>query len=385
MKIRSSRKHAMLHKVTLLISLCNIATANARSTGCNTSFLNQPPSDMQSVIKCTSRKKNVSLSFRTRDIIALVPPNKISIDGVQKRGVASNNTGRIFKPSCVSFDSNHRYFHNQFKEDDYKNNVKPFPLSVSRGGGEESVNDASEKPKKTKLIASLFVLAILGTLISMNRGAIAAFDFKEVLATQLDTLSSMGTKGLIAYIFAFMVWELVVGVTTPVETAAGMAFGFQKGIVANAIGKTSGAILAFLLGRFVLKDYVTKKLESNEYMELVKDSITRTPIRVALIWRFSFLPEQIKNFGLSILPVKTWQFIAAVLLHGFPFTLLWTFMGNEMGLFLRGAVAQPSKILKVLTAGVYVMGFFISPSLVGLWVKGLRDEKMKREGKEKKG
>mmetsp|Transcript_10249 Transcript_10249/g.15403 ORF Transcript_10249/g.15403 Transcript_10249/m.15403 type:complete len:196 (+) Transcript_10249:1083-1670(+) len=194
----------------------------------------------------------------------------------------------------------------------------------------------------------------------------------------------MGTKGIVLYVFAFMAWELIVGVTTPVETAAGMAFGMKNGVIANAIGKTSGAILAFLLGRFVLRDYVTMKLKDNEYMDLVKDSIAKRPVRVALVWRFSPLPEQIKNFGLAILPVKTWQFTVAVLSHGFPFTLLWTFMGNEMGLLVKGLVDGPSKVLKILIAGVYVLGFFVSPSLVGLWVKGLRDEKMKREGKTKK-
>jgi uncharacterized membrane protein YdjX (TVP38/TMEM64 family) len=254
-------------------------------------------------------------------------------------------------------------------------------LLSARGGSLNENNEEVNKTSKTKKIGIAITMALLVTLITLNKDTISAFDFKGELAKQLDVLSSMGTKGLVTFIFAFMTWELVVGVTTPIETAAGMAFGFKKAVLANAIGKTSGAILAFVLGRYVLKDYVTQKLEGNEYMDLVKDSITKNPIRVALIWRFSFLPEQIKNFGLAILPVKIWQFITAVLLHGFPFTLLWSFMGNEMGLVVRGIVDKPSKILKVLIAGVYVMGFFVSPSLVGLWVKGLRDEKLKREGK----
>ena len=259
-----------------------------------------------------------------------------------------------------------------------------FLLSASRrgGGGEDkhiqSNDEDNSRSKLKKNIGIVITLSSIVTLFLLNRDALATFNFKEELAKQLDELSSMGRRGLITYILGFMLWELVVGVTTPVETAAGMAFGFKNGVIVNAIGKTSGAIGAFLLGRFVLRDYVTKKLEDNEYMDLVKDSIIKRPIRVALIWRFSFLPEQIKNFGLAILPVKTWQFVSAVLLHGFPFTLLWTFMGNEIGMVVKGVLAQPSKILKILTAAVYVFGFFISPSMVGLWIKGLRDEKLKR-------
>jgi uncharacterized membrane protein YdjX (TVP38/TMEM64 family) len=216
----------------------------------------------------------------------------------------------------------------------------------------------------------------------MNRQAIAAFNFKEELTNVLDYLAGLGTPGLIIYTIAFTLWEIVVGVTTPVETAAGMAFGLKNGIISNAIGKTTGAISAFLLGRYVLKDYVEKKLEGNEYMDLVQDSIVKNPLRVSLIWRFSFFPEQVKCCGLAVLPVKLWQYIAAVLIHGFPFTLLWTFLGNEMGAIVRGTVSQPSKTLKLLIGGVYVFGFFISPSLVGMWIKGLKDAKLEKDSKK---
>merc|ERR1711957_1018047 len=172
-----------------------------------------------------------------------------------------------------------------------------------------------------------------------------------------DKLANLGTPGLVIYALSFWAWEIIFGVTAPVETAAGMAFGLKNGIIVN----------------------VNAKLKGNEYMDLIKHSITSNPILVAIIWRFSFLPEFMKNFGLSVLPLKTWQFAVAVFLHGFPFTVLWTFIGKEMGLVFRGVVMKPSKILKFLVGGVYVFGFLISPTLVGLWIKGLKDEQKKRQ------
>lgn len=320
--------------------------------------------------------------FRRRGIIALVPTKSTCIGQTLRRSSSMNSKMKGFVPSS---NTNMPYLTKCGKNYAYING-QSILLSTNRGGGENVDINLNEKEKKAtvaKKITYAAILSSLVTLVVLNRDVISSFNFKEELAKQLDVLSSMGTKGLIMYVFAFMAWELVVGVTTPVETAAGMAFGFKNGVVANAIGKTSGAMLAFLLGRFVLRDYVTKKLKDNEYMDLVKDSIEKQPVRVALIWRFSPLPEQIKNFGLAILPVKMWQFTVAVLSHGFPFTLLWTFMGNEMGLLVKGAVDVPSKILKILIPCVYVLGFFVSPSLVGLWVKGLRDEKIKRDGKIK--
>jgi len=261
---------------------------------------------------------------------------------------------------------------------------------IVRGGANTNSVDTNDdnapspnNSKRNKIVMAFILSSLIATGV-YNREAIASFDFKGKLASNLDTFASKGTRGLVMYTLAFMLWEITVGVTTPVETAAGMAFGLKQGFIANAIGKVSGATIAFLLGRYVLKDAVESKLEGNEYMELVQDSIVRTPVRVALIWRFSFLPEQIKNFGLAVLPVKLWQFVLAVCMHGLPFTTLWSFLGNEMGLIVRGVVDGPSRTLKILMGGVYVFGFFISPSMVGLWIKGLRDEKLKKDEAAKK-
>eukprot|EP00559_Dactyliosolen_fragilissimus_P005068 CAMPEP_0184855152 /NCGR_PEP_ID=MMETSP0580-20130426/467_1 /TAXON_ID=1118495 /ORGANISM="Dactyliosolen fragilissimus" /LENGTH=191 /DNA_ID=CAMNT_0027349593 /DNA_START=662 /DNA_END=1237 /DNA_ORIENTATION=- len=181
--------------------------------------------------------------------------------------------------------------------------------------------------------------------------------------------------GLVIYALGMVAWEATVGVTTPIETAAGIAFGFTRAAIASACAKVTGAVIAFCLGRYLLAERIQAKLEGNEYATLMQESFGKNPIGVALIWRFSFLPEFVKNFGLALQPLKIWQFAVAVILHGVPFTLLWSFMGNEMGLVLRGTVSQPSKILKILLGGVYVFGFFISPSLVGLWIKSLRENK----------
>lgn len=170
------------------------------------------------------------------------------------------------------------------------------------------------------------------------------------------------------------------GITTPVETAAGMAFGIKKGILANALGKISGSLLAYFLGKYLLQDYVKTKLRDNETMELVEDSFKSNPVGVALIWRFSPLPEFVKNFGLSVVPaLKPIHFVSAVFLHGFPFTCLWTCLGAETGMLVRGVVAEPSRTLKVLVSAIPWFGFFVSPTLVALWIKGLKKKQNQRK------
>ena len=236
-----------------------------------------------------------------------VPPNGLSTRKNADRKLGNLDFSRLPFGSAVSS-----------KEILIRTGLRKTDLDLRGGASDQNnvPNIEDAPPSKLKKIVLPTILSALTIFLALNRRAIAAYNFKEELASGLDALAGLGTPGLVMYIFAFMFWEITVGVTTPVETAAGMAFGLKKGIMANAIGKTCGAVIAFLLGRYVLKDLVEKKLEGNELMELVQDSIIKNPVRVALIWRFSFLPEQIKNFGLAVLPLKTWQFISAVLMHG---------------------------------------------------------------------
>lgn len=257
-------------------------------------------------------------------------------------------------------------------------------LRSSGEGSDEERNVATEGQNKKLRNIALSVVSI--ALVAWKRDRIMSSlrsmrnaDLKAWLIRKLDAVNDLGTPGLVMYSFFFALWEILVGITTPVETAAGMAFGVKRGIIASAIGKIGGAITAYFIGHLLLQDYVKAKLEGNEMMDLVEDSIRENPVGVALIWRFSFLPEFVKNFGLSVLPIKPIHFITAVFMHGFPFTCLWTFLGAETGALARGVVEAPSRTLKLLVSGVYVFGFFVSPTLVGMWVKSLKDKQKRKK------
>jgi len=260
-----------------------------------------------------------------------------------------------------------------------------YPIHIPRGGvsllaaGNDAKTGASTNTNAKK-VARIVLFGILAIAAVWKREFfLNILPSRSDIVARLDDLNELGTQGLVLYTIAFALWEIFIGVTTPVETAAGMAFGVKKGIIASSIGKMGGAIVAFLVGRYLLFSFVSEKLEDNEMMDLVQESIKEQPVRVALVWRFSFLPEQVKTFGLSVLPLSLRHFIMAVVLHGFPFTVLWSCMGAEAGALARGTISSPSALFKVLVVGVYIFGFFVSPSMVALWVKSLKDKQKGRK------
>mmetsp|Transcript_399 Transcript_399/g.548 ORF Transcript_399/g.548 Transcript_399/m.548 type:complete len:357 (-) Transcript_399:168-1238(-) len=237
---------------------------------------------------------------------------------------------------------------------------------------------------KTKLIAFSVTFATLSLGIWKRQSIASTLHHikNEWLLTSLDNLNAAGTQGLVVYTILFFLWEMTAGLTTPVETAAGVAFGVKNGIIASAIGKLGGALTTFLLGRYIFYDKVHSKLKDNELLKLIESSIAETPMRVALLTRFSPLPEFVKNCGMAVLPLKLPYFTASIILHGFTFTCLWTYVGAETAKVMRGAA--PSSSLKALATGVTLLEF-VSPTLIGLWVKSLRDKQLKLRKQEEEG
>ena len=195
-------------------------------------------------------------------------------------------------------------------------------------------------------------------------------DMKEALVSILDGLSHSGIKGMLAYTSLYILWTMTVGVTTPVETAAGMAFPLQTSIILSAIGKIGGAFFQYTLAKYLFSDYAQRKMKNNEWMSKIDSSFEHHPFGVALIWRFSPLPEFVKNIGPALVPtLRTRYQLLAILTHGLPFTILWSIMGSEAARVAHGG--KPSLLLKRMVFGITWIGLFVSPTLFGMWIKGL--------------
>ena len=238
-------------------------------------------------------------------------------------------------------------------------------------------NNGSAKSVALKLLTILGVAAVIWKRQALS--AILSYIKNEWLLTTLDRLSAAGPAGLILYTVVFMLWEMTFGITTPVETAAGVAFGAIPGILASGTGKFLGALFTFLLARYSYADQVRKRMENNELLSLMEESAQETPFRVALLSRFSPLPELVKNAGMGVLPVPKRWYMASLIVHGFSFTCLWTCMGAETGRVIRGL--PPSSTLKILVTSATWIGFG-APVMIGIWIKSLREKQMKRRQQE---
>ena len=256
-------------------------------------------------------------------------------------------------------------------------------LEVLRGG--DSKNASSRDKNNNNVVIRNTITATglicITTLTYLHWGTIKTFFNREKFRTSiiqtLNDVASQGNRGLLLYTIGFVFWECCGLPTSVVETAAGMAFGFHKGLLGSFIGKTCGSILAFTLGRTLLSDVVGRKMDENETFGLIQEGVQKKPFQSALILRYSPFPQLIKNFALSITkPVTFPIFILAILIHGFPFSLLWAALGHDSSMRLRasemGESMTTNVVLNSILVFVTIFGFVVSPAITGWWLADLR-------------
>ena len=213
------------------------------------------------------------------------------------------------------------------------------------------------------------------------------FDKQKLQDTTVQTLQKLNDLPYIYsrlfYTLAMALWETLGMSTIPVETAAGMVFGWS-GFYWSAIGKLLGACLAFGLGRGALSTMVNNKLSSNTFLQLVQTSTEENPLLVLILMKLSCFPETVKNFGSSILkPIKWWMFILGTALHGWTFTALWTYLGVDTAARIKDTTDSlpPNLRLQTLLTLALINGCVVSPLSMMYWIRSLKKKNQQANGR----
>jgi uncharacterized membrane protein YdjX (TVP38/TMEM64 family) len=253
------------------------------------------------------------------------------------------------------------------------------------GGGKDSVVEESNKLKH----GTTGVVIVTSMLLVWTSRAswMGLFDKEQLLAKTLSILHELNSLpkhySYTVYTLGMAFWESLGLSTIPVETAAGMVFGWH-GFWLSAIGKLLGAVLAFSLARYgILAELVQRKLADNSFLQLLQDSAESNPLLVSILLKFSCFPETIKNYGSAILkPIRLWMFVFGTVFHGWTFSALWTYLGVDTAMRLEDPSIPADTLLGTLLSLALVNGVVVSPLAMTYWVRNLKKTAKKKDSRK---
>ncbi len=147
--------------------------------------------------------------------------------------------------------------------------------------------------------------------------------------------------------------------------AGGAIFGIARGMLFNTIGANLGALLAFLLARYLGRDFVARVLKGKGATldEKIGEHGLGTILYLRLI---PLVPFNALNFGAGISRVSLRDYVLGSLIGMLPGTLVYTYFADAL---IRGTgEAKREAFLHFLLAA----GLLVAFTLITGWIRRRR-------------
>lgn len=148
----------------------------------------------------------------------------------------------------------------------------------------------------------------------------------------LEQIKTFGVWGLLLFVLLYVIATVSFIPGSLLTLGAGAVFGIWKGSIAVSIGSTIGASCAFLIGRYLARDWVAKKISGNARFRSVDDAVARDGFKMTLLIRLSpIFPFNLINYAFGLTKVKFKDYVIASWVGMMPGTVLYVYLGSLAG------------------------------------------------------
>ena len=175
----------------------------------------------------------------------------------------------------------------------------------------------------------------------------------------MAVLAWVGDRGPWAATLLVLAWLPAALLLVPgsiLTVGTGFLLGLGWGIPVVSAGSTLGATAAFLVGRWLGRDWVRGRIGSRDALRGVDRAVEREGFKVVLLLRLSpLVPYNALNYALSLTGVRVRDFVLGSWIGMLPGTLLYVWLGagaRSLAAVVAGTYQRPAAWLILFGAGL---------------------------------
>ncbi|MBH8562642.1 TVP38/TMEM64 family protein [Nostoc sp. CENA67] len=195
------------------------------------------------------------------------------------------------------------------------------------------------QPRLNSKLKLLLLTLIVATLIILAQH----FQLQEFLHKSVIWVESLGTLGPIAYMVIYNLATLLFIPGSVLTLKGGCLFGVFWGSVYVLIAAMLGATLAFLIGRYLSRDWVSRQIDKHPKFKAINVAVAKEGWKIVLLTRLSpIFPFNLLNYAFGVTQVSLKDYILGSL-GIIPGTVMYVYIGSLAGnLAMINTPNQPS-------------------------------------------
>ncbi|KAI8835892.1 snare associated Golgi protein-domain-containing protein [Chytridium lagenaria] len=213
----------------------------------------------------------------------------------------------------------------------------------------------------------LFGACIAVALISAGVGLYPLA--KPHILAFLEYVNDHKAIGSVIFVLFFGTFTCLMVPATFISISAGVIFRpMILSVIIILLGSQAGLLLAFSLGRTVLRPWIEKRVRSDPSLTAIDAALSREGWKIVLLLRLSpIVPFGLCNYLLSLTSMQMYAVMFATLLGNIPGATLYSFIGSIVG-SLAGAekveIDLRTKLITILFSLVFLVGSVVFITVV---------------------
>lgn len=170
---------------------------------------------------------------------------------------------------------------------------------------------------------------VTGLLIALAFAAARFFHLQDHFKQALAWVGTLGPWGPLLFIALYIVATILFIPGSVLTLGAGALFGVVAGSIYVSLGSTLGATAAFLLGRHVARDAITRKLAGNTRFTAIDKAVASDGWKIVGLTRLSpAFPFTLLNYAFGLTQVSLRDYVVASWIGMMPGTVLYVYLGS---------------------------------------------------------
>lgn len=170
----------------------------------------------------------------------------------------------------------------------------------------------------------------------------SGFNPQQLLRNALQWVDDLGAIAPIAFMLIYIIATVAFLPGSVLTLGAGVLFGVIQGSIYVFFGATIGATLAFLVGRYLARGWISQKIEGNQKFKAIDKAVGKEGLKIVLLTRLSpIFPFNLLNYGLGVTGVSLKDYVIGSV-GMIPGTIMYVYIGSLAGSIATiGGESQP--------------------------------------------
>jgi uncharacterized membrane protein YdjX (TVP38/TMEM64 family) len=200
-----------------------------------------------------------------------------------------------------------------------------------------SATDPPPRGAALKWIAALLLLAAFIALMLL-------LPMKEWINTAYAWIEGLGFWAPFAFILFYASLTVLLVSGGILTLLAGGTFGLLKGTLIVVVASNLGAAAAFLIGRYLARDWVTKKIEHHPTFNAIDQAVGQEGWKIVALTRLSpVFPFVFLNYAFGLTKVRFIDYLSASLVGMLPGTVMYVYLGSLAKAGIEGEGKTPGQ------------------------------------------